>query len=175
MYNDIMQKKNEKIVYKKKSEKKQERSFSAIVWQTHEFSKFDPWTGWYVAITLMATLVIGTIFYFHVYTLLVGLFLIVLLIVLEISLEPRLVRVEVNDLEIKFGEKKFSYTKIKSYSITKLREKKHLVLKTTMPLMSLVDIPLGKQTEEELRNFLNKQVPYCHIEKHPVDRLIFWR
>lgn len=179
-----VKKKTKKISHKKvKKEKiaklpsvKKTEDFHSINWQTHEFKKFDPPIIWFVYLIVVLVALSFYLIYLGLYSLLVGLILVAFLIVVETVLEPRLVRVEINDEGVNFGEKKIKYTTIMHFGIFADKKKnQHLVLHTTSKFLSVIDIPLGKQSPEEIRLILAKHIPYVHLNKHPRDKFVFWR
>jgi len=168
-------KKKKAIHHHAKTPKPAPDPFSTLIWQTHEFAKPEPSKWWYTGVITALLIIVAILLYFKLYGLIGSALIVTLLIIFEVNLEPRLVRVELNRAEIKFGEKKFSYSQVKTYSIMLIKQKKHLVLQTVVPLMTLVDIPLGKQSEEEIRQFLDKHIPFLHLTTHPREKFVFWR
>lgn len=170
-----MKSKKMKIIHHKSFMPKPEKNFSSLIWQTHEFIKPEPTVSWYCVWGIVATAIIVLLIILKQYGLTISVLLIAMLVVLEVSLEPRLVRVEINEGGVNFGEKKYPFFKIKSYSIIKIGEKKLLELDTTMPILSNIDIPIGKQSEEELRIFLDKYIPYVHRQMSSNNIFLFWK
>lgn len=179
-----VKKKTKRISHKKvKKEKiaklpsvKKTEDFHSINWQTHEFKKFDPPAIWFVYLIVVMAGLSFYLIYAGLFSLLVGLILVAFLIVVETVLEPRLVRVEINDEGVNFGEKKIKYTTIMHFGIFSDKKKdRHLILHTTNKFLSVIDIPLGKQSAEDVRLILAKHLPYKDEDKHFNDQLIFWR
>jgi hypothetical protein len=131
--------------------------------------------AWYVnSLIIFLALAALFIFYFHYYLTATIIVLALIAMFVHASSEPKKVRVEITDRKIKFGKKKYPYSKLTSYWIYAQETYPKLYLKTSDLLFDVIPIPLGEGDPEKIGQILNDLLPQEKKGEIVSDKISRW-
>ncbi len=128
--------------------------------KTTDFYYHPKQPAWYVNMVIVfAGLAAIFIIYFNYYLTAAVIVLAMVALFVHASKEPKQIRVEVREKQIKIGRRKYPYSKLISYWIYTQGAYPKLYLKTDDLLFDLVSVPLGEGDPEKIKESLTGLLP----------------
>lgn len=145
-----------------------------ISWQAPEFRHYPKNTGWYI--TLIALSLIVIVFFIIVEKdvfAAICLALITALIIIFSRQKPEMVRIELNNVGIKFGKLMYPYKQLKYFWVVNNENHKTVNFHTAAMVNNVVILELENQNPEQVREYLLKYLPEHHeTEETQVQRIM---
>lgn len=145
--------------------------YNSVVWSSEEISYKEKNADWYWGFGLMV--LTGSIFCFIFGNWLFGIFLILggIVVGLFASKKPEIHECKIDEHEIRYGSISITWEDVIEWNTSGQIPHCHLIVKTKIPLKSLLVIPLGRFPEENIINAIkqtekrnkNLGTPLTHI------------
>lgn len=139
----------------------------SVTWTASEFVAHDKSVNWYISLVLIATVLIGGIYFItrdviSVVALTFG----VVLFGLYASREPRQLQYSLDATGIGVGEKHYSYDQFRSFSILPEGAFSSIILMPLKRFMPALTIYYAPEDEERVLAVLSNQLPF---DQHKLD------